>query len=80
MSNSSDPINQTTFALRRLTQRFDGTGEQINDFLRRQAHGEPVDPQQFMKLMELRSHAQQAMQAQFKLHEKPLKTVLNETR
>jgi hypothetical protein len=33
-----------------------------------------------MKLLDQRSVTQQAMEAQFKLYEKPLKTVMNETK
>ncbi|HYD61649.1 MAG TPA: hypothetical protein VEC35_14885 [Noviherbaspirillum sp.] len=79
MSNSLSTAH-TMSALRRLTNRFDAAGDQINDFAHRQAQGENPDPAEFMKLLEQRSVTGQAMQAQFKLREKPLKTVLNETR
>lgn len=80
MSDAINHTNQTMVALRRLTHKFDAVGDRINDFSQRQANGENPDPAEFMKLLEARSHTQIAMQAQFKLHEKPLKTVLNETR
>jgi len=80
MSDHSVQSGQAGFALRRLTHKFDAVGDQLNDFHRRFAQGENPDPSEFMKLLEKRSHTQMAMQAQFKLYEKPLKTVLNETR
>jgi cell fate (sporulation/competence/biofilm development) regulator YlbF (YheA/YmcA/DUF963 family) len=80
MSNAFTQTNQTMFALRRLTEKFDAAGDGINDFNRRQAQGEKTDPAEFMELLEKRSITQHAMQAQFKLHEKPLKTVLNEVK
>ncbi|MGZ5858993.1 MAG: hypothetical protein ACXWJK_17325 [Burkholderiaceae bacterium] len=67
-------------ALRRLNTQFDSQAAQINNFNQRQANGENPDPQQFMKLLEARSVTKEAMEAQFKLREKPLKTVLNETK
>lgn len=75
MSNSNSSIP----ALRRLNEKVDAANEQLDDFFHRQARGEAPDGAEFMKLVERRMTAQQAMQAQLKLHEKPLKTVLNET-
>lgn len=75
-------INQKeTFQnLRRFDGKLDSINHEINDFMRAQAAGEAPDPEQFSQLIERRMTTQQAMQAQFKLNEKPLKTVLNETR
>lgn len=80
MSDISGQNSQALFALRRLNTKFDAQGDQMNDFMNRQAHGENPDPDLFSKLLEQRSVTHQAMQAQFKLHEKPLKTVMNETK
>lgn len=66
--------------LRHLDGKVDAINNDINDFMLAQANGEAPDPAQFTELLEKRVTAQQAMQAQFKLNEKPLKTVLNETR
>ncbi|WP_211474773.1 hypothetical protein [Collimonas humicola] len=67
-------------ALNRLNSKFDEQESQINDFMGRQAQGENPDPAMFSKLLEQRSVTRQAMQAQFKLYEKPLKTVMTETK
>lgn len=72
--------NPAMSALRRLNTRYDEQGAQLTDFNQRQADGENPDPDAFMKLLDQRSVTQQAMQAQFKLYEKPLKTVLSETK
>ena len=66
--------------LRRLNNQSEDTAEQMNDFARRQAAGEKPDPDEFMALLKQRSTTHDAMAAQFKLFEKPLKTVLNETK
>ena len=72
--------NPAMAALRRLNTRYDEQAAQITDFNQRQADGENPDRDEFMKLLDQRSVTQQAMEAQFKLHEKPLKTVMNETK
>lgn len=77
MSNNSNPALQS---LARLNVRYDGQAASIVDFNERQALGEEPDPEEFMHLLEQRSVTQQAMEAQFKLYEKPLKTVMNETK
>lgn len=77
---SSNQNNPTMHAIRRLDSRFEAAGEEIDDFMLRQARGERPDPNMFQHLLERRMTAQEAMQAQFKLHEKPLKLVLNEVK
>lgn len=72
--------NPAMSALRRLNTRYDEQASQITDFNQRQADGENPDQDEFMKLLDQRSVTQMAMQSQFKLYEKPLKTVLNETK
>lgn len=73
--------NQVTIpALRRLDGKVDSINDELNDLTRAQAAGENPDPAEFMQLMEKRLNTQQAMQAQYKLNDKPLKTVLNESR
>jgi hypothetical protein len=52
----------------------------MNDFMRRQANGEQPDPAEFMSILTKRSVVHDAMQAQSKLYEKPMQTVLNETK
>ncbi len=78
MSSDFNSNNQTMLALRRLNGKFDEQGTQMNDFMQRQAHGENPDPALFSKLLDQHSVTSAAMQAQFKLYEKPLKTVMNE--
>lgn len=72
--------NPGMLALRRLNTRYDEQAAQITDFNQRQADGENPDQNEFMRLLDQRSVTQQAMEAQFKLYEKPLKTVMNETK
>lgn len=66
--------------MRRLDRKLDATNHQIDDFMQAQAAGEQPDPAAFTALLEKRMTVQQAMEAQLKLHEKPLKTALTETR
>ena len=70
---SIDPI-------RRLDRKMDAANGRIEDFMGAQAAGEEPDPAAFTAMLEQRMMVEQAMQAQLKLHEKPLKTVLTETR
>lgn len=74
---SSNPVLKN---LRQLDRKFDEIGRQINDFNRQQADGEMPDPAAFMDLLKRQSVTKSAMNAQFNLLQKPLKTVLNETR
>lgn len=80
MSLNSATNNPAMHGMERLNNRYEAQAGQICDFVQRQAHGENPDPNQFMHLLEQRSITQQAIEAQFKLHEKPLKTVMNETK
>lgn len=66
--------------LRHMEKKFDGISQDINDFNRQQAAGEMPDPAAFMALLQKQSVTKSAMSAQFNLLQKPLKTVLNETR
>lgn len=77
MSNNTSNALQN---LRRLNGKFDEAGEQMAKFYERQMKGENPDPQEFASLLEKRSITQSAMSAQFKLFEKPMKTVLQETK
>ncbi|CAN7526958.1 MULTISPECIES: hypothetical protein [Duganella] len=77
MSEHSSPVLQN---LRHLNQKFEGIGQQINDFSRQQADGETPDPARFMDLLQKQSVTHTAMMAQFNLLQKPLKTVLNESK
>lgn len=71
--------NDITHAMRRLSNRYDNANEGLDDYYQRQMHGEEPDAAEFFSLVQQRSTSQQAMEAQFKLHEKPLKTVLSES-
>lgn len=77
MSANSSP---STAPLRRLDRELDTTNGRIEDFMQAQAAGEQPDPAAFTAMLEKRMTVQQAMQAQVKLNEKPIKTVLTETR
>jgi hypothetical protein len=75
--SSTNPVQQS---LHRLTQRYDDLGEQLAGFNHRQADGEHPDPDEFVDLLKKQSVAHSALNAQFGLLQKPLKTVLNETK
>jgi hypothetical protein len=77
MATNQNPVAQS---LRTLTRRFDDTCANINEFQRRQTNGEPTDPNEFVRLLKEQSVTHTVMNAQFNLLQKPLKTVLNETR
>lgn len=77
MSDSSNPAYQ---AIHRLNGRYDEIGEQMKDFLARQAAGETPDPDEFGRMLEAQSITKVALAAQATLLLKPLKTVLNESR
>lgn len=77
MSSNPNPVLQN---LRHLTQRFDNLGERMSDFNRAQAEGQEPDPAEFVDLLKKQSVTHTALNAQFGLLQKPLKTVLNETR
>ena len=71
--------NQTINALRRLSNRSDAADDEMNAFMQRQASGEKPDPAEFSAILTKRSVVHDAMEAQFKLNDKPLKTALSET-
>ncbi|MPS30351.1 MAG: hypothetical protein E2576_02635 [Alcaligenaceae bacterium] len=77
MSGNNNPVIQS---IRHMTQRFDDLGQRFDDFSRRQADGEHPDPAEFIELLKKKSVTHSALSAQFGLLQKPLKTVLNETR
>lgn len=77
MSQNYNPVVRT---LKHLETRFDEAGANMSDFMQADAAGEKPDPAEFVKMLEQRSVTQRAMEAQFKLFEKPLKTVLNEVK
>jgi len=80
MSDLYGTNNQFSTSLHRLTTKYDNTSDGMMDFLQRQARGENPDPDEFMKLLQKRSNTANAMQAQFSVFNKPLKTVLNESK
>lgn len=77
MSNHN---NHITHALRRLEKHYDESDMKMRDFMAADAAGEEPDPADFMKMLEQHSVSRRAMEAQTKLHEKPLKTVLTEAK
>jgi hypothetical protein len=78
MANNTS--NGVMHELRRLNNRSDETGDKMADFIRRQMNGEQPDPSEFTAILEKRSTTHDAMRAQFKLLEKPLKTVLQDVK
>ncbi|RSZ61097.1 hypothetical protein HF313_16465 [Massilia atriviolacea] len=77
MSHDNNPI---TRALRRLETHFDDADQRMRDFMAAEAAGDKPDPDSFLHMLEQRSVTRRAMEAQHKLHEKPLKTVLTEAK
>jgi hypothetical protein len=75
-----DTINPTNIALRRMNNRFDDGTDRMNHFMRQEMAGEHPDSAAFLQALEQRSVLQVALQAEFKLHEKPLKNVLNDVK
>lgn len=76
----SSDNNAVMHALQHLNKRFDQTDSKMDEFMRADAAGEQPDPQQFSQLLATRAVTRRAMEAQYKLYEKPLKTVLNEAK
>lgn len=77
----SDVSNNPAFqAIQRLNNKYEEIGENMKDFLARQAAGETPDPDEFTKLLEAQSNTKSALAAQFGLLQKPFKTVLNESK
>ena len=79
MSNNANH-NRVLDSMRHLNQKYEKINQQQDDFTRRQAAGENADPGEFMKLLEQQSVTGSAMTAQFSLYQKPLKTVLTDSR
>jgi hypothetical protein len=77
MSDTSNPALQ---AIHRLNNKYEEIGDNMKDFMARQASGETPDPDEFAKLLEAQSTTKSALSAQFSLLQKPLKVVLNESR
>lgn len=76
----ADIPNHVMHAIRRLSGRSEANAADMEDFTRRQANGEQPDPNEFVKLLQLQSTNNDVMTAQFKLVEKPLRTVLQEAK
>lgn len=72
--------NRVLESMRHLDAKYQQINEQQSDFIRRQTNGEKPDPDEFTKLLELQSVTGTAMTAQFGLYQKPLKTVLSDSR
>jgi hypothetical protein len=66
--------------IRHLDDKFNQLDVQQSEFLRAQTAGEHPDPNVFIKLLEKQSVTGTAMTAQFNLYQKPLKTVLTDSR
>lgn len=73
-------INQTMPVIRRLSNKLDDADQQMDVYLQGQANGEASDGGEFLKMLEQRTVTQKAMEAQLKLNEKPVKTVMTESR
>lgn len=73
------PNNDINHAMRRLSARYDTANEGLDDYCQRQMRGEEGDAAEFFALVQQRATSQQAMEAAFKLQEKPIKTVLSES-
>jgi len=72
--------NPVLKSLRHLNEKYEKVTEQQHDFMRRQTEGEKPDPSEFTKLLEQQSVTHTAMTAQFGLLQKPLKTVITDSR
>jgi hypothetical protein len=72
--------NDAIQAIRKGLREVDSLNAQLDDHTRAKARGENPDGQAFVKLVEKRMVSMQAMQAQVKLNEKPLHTVLTESK
>lgn len=66
--------------LRTLENRYEKINENQKDFLNRQASGDNPDPNEFMDLLQKQSLTKTAMTAQFSLLQRPLKTVITDSR
>jgi hypothetical protein len=76
----ADNVRHVVDTLRLLNRRYEDTAAEMNEFMRAQADGEKPDVKRFEDLLAKQSTNRQIMHAQFRLYEKPLKTVLNETK
>ncbi|MFB9241720.1 hypothetical protein IV454_18780 [Massilia antarctica] len=72
--------NPTSRALRRLETHLDDSDLRMREFMAAEAAGEQPDSDSFLHMLEQRSVTRRAMEAQSKLYEKPLKTVLAESK
>ena len=77
MSDTSNPAYQ---GIKHLNHKYDAIGDDLKDFMARQAAGETPDPEEFSKLLELQSVTKSALTAQYNLLQKPVKIVLNEAK
>ena len=66
--------------IRHLDEKYKKLDERQGEFLRRQTAGEKPDPNEFTELLVKQSVTDSAMTAQFNLYQKPLKTVLSDSR
>ncbi|PFH10299.1 hypothetical protein BCF11_2717 [Collimonas sp. PA-H2] len=69
---------ETVPVLRHLSSKLDSCNQQLDGYMQDQANGAQVDGAEFLKMIEQRTVTQQAMEAQLKLKEKPLRTVLSD--
>jgi hypothetical protein len=74
---SSNPALQ---AIQRLNTKYEEIGDNMKNFMERQASGEEPDPEEFAQLLEAQSTTKSALAAQVSLLQKPIKTVLNESK
>ena len=77
MAENHNPVLQN---LRHLNQKMDGVNKQMHEFMQGQAEGDEPDPGAFQQLLSQQSVTKTAMTAQFSLFQKPLKTVLSDSK
>ncbi len=77
MSSAGNPAMQ---AIKRYEKRFDDIGEGIQAHMAAEAAGEAPDPGSFLAFLERQAVTRRAMEAQVKLHLKPLGLVLAEVK
>ena len=78
--NSQANHNRVLDSMRHLNEKYEQISARQRDFLRREADGDKPDPNEFTQLLQQQSVTATAMTAQFGLYQKPLKTVLSDSR
>jgi hypothetical protein len=66
--------------IRHFDEKLKKIGDKQTEFTQSQANGENPDPTEFVKLLQQEGVTATAMTAQFNLYQKPLKTVISDSR